>query len=74
VVLRALRTFDGGVRFETVRRMTLAEAADVDALRSWASDPARVEAALQRLGERIAADVRWLLWHRRDARALSARG
>jgi hypothetical protein len=52
VVLRALRTFDGGVRFETVRRMTLAEAADVDALRSWASDPARVEAALQRLSAR----------------------
>ena len=61
VVLRALRTHDGGVRFETVRRLTLAQAADVDGLRAWASDPARVEAALQRLGERIAADVRWLL-------------
>jgi hypothetical protein len=61
VVLRALRTHDGGVRFETVRRMTLAEARDPDALREWASDPARVEAALRRLGERIAADVRWLL-------------
>jgi hypothetical protein len=61
VVLRAVRTFDGGVRFETVRRLTLAEAPDVDALRAWASDPARVEAALHRLGERLADDVRWLL-------------
>lgn len=61
VALRALRTRDGGVRFETVRRVTLAEARDADALREWASDPARLEAALRRLGERIAADVRWLL-------------
>ena len=61
VVLRALRTHDGGVRFETVRRVTLVEARDADALREWASDPARVEAALRRLGERTAADVRWLL-------------
>jgi hypothetical protein len=61
VVMRAVRTFDGGVRFETVRRLTLAEASDADALRAWAADPERVGAALQRLGERLAADVRWLL-------------
>ncbi|HMS79989.1 MAG TPA: ATP-binding protein, partial [Burkholderiaceae bacterium] len=61
VVLRAIRTADGGVRFESVRRLTLAEAPDEDALRAWAADPGRVEDALRRLGDRIADDVRWLL-------------
>jgi hypothetical protein len=61
VVMRALRTSDGEVRWRTVRRLPIADAADAGALRDWAADPARVVEALRDLGERIAVDVRWLL-------------
>jgi hypothetical protein len=61
VTLRAIRVDGGAVRFETVRTHRITEAGDGEALRAWAGEPARVQAALRALGERIALDVRWLL-------------
>ncbi|MFM1989670.1 MAG: hypothetical protein RJA99_2627 [Pseudomonadota bacterium] len=61
VVMRAIRTADGEVRWRVVRRLPVADAVDAGALRAWAADPSRVGEALRALGERIAIDVRWLL-------------
>lgn len=61
VVMRAIRTVDGEVQWQTVRRLPMAAAVDAGALRDWAADPAHVTEALRALGERIAVDVRWLL-------------
>ncbi|MFM1989671.1 MAG: hypothetical protein RJA99_2628 [Pseudomonadota bacterium] len=61
VVLRAVRVDGGAVRFESVRLHRIAEADDGEALRAWAGEPERLGAALRALGERVAADVRWLL-------------